>query len=68
MTCTHTLLTFIKDVVESETKISLNCFDDNKMQANTGKFQAVVGGKKAFSELKSFSVADVNSPYEAFGC
>ena len=28
------------------------------MQANPGKFQAIVGGEKTFSELKSFSVAD----------
>ena len=28
------------------------------MQANPGKFQAIVGGKKTFSEIKSFSVAD----------
>ena len=27
------------------------------MQANPGKFQAIVGCKKTFSELKSFSVA-----------
>ena len=34
------------------------------MQANPGKFQAVVGGEKNFSELKSFSVADKPIPCE----
>ena len=28
------------------------------MQANPGKFQAIVGGKKTFSELMSFCVTD----------
>ena len=58
----HKQLTVVKDVVESETQISLNWFDDNQMQANPGKFQAIVGGKKTFSEL--FSVADINIPCE----
>ena len=60
----HKQLTVVRDVVESETQISLNWFDDNQMQANPGKFQAIVGGKKTFSELKSFSVADINIPCE----
>ena len=34
----------LKAVVESETEITLNWFDDNQMQANPGKFQAIVGG------------------------
>ena len=34
------------------------------MQANPGKFQAIVGGKKTFFELKSFSVADNTIPCE----
>ena len=40
----HKQLTVVKDVAESETQISLNWFDDNQMQANPGKFQAIVGG------------------------
>ena len=49
---THLLIfTFLKAVVESETEITLNWFDDNQMQANPGKFQAIVGGKKTLSEL-----------------
>ena len=60
----HKQLTVLKAVVESETEITLNWFDDNQMQANPGKFQAIVGGKKTFSELKSFSVADNTIPCE----
>ena len=30
-----------KAEVESETEITLNWFDDNQMQANPGKFQAI---------------------------
>ena len=32
------------------------------MQANPGNFQAIVGGKKTFSEPKSFSVANSTLP------
>ena len=53
----HRQLTVVRDVVESETKISLNWFDINQMQANPGKFQAIAGGKKTFSELKEASVS-----------
>ena len=41
----HKQLTVLKAVVESETEITLNWFDDNQMQTNPGKFQAIVGGK-----------------------
>ena len=58
----HKQLTVLKAVVESETEFTLNWFDDNQMQANPGKFQAIVGGKKTFSELKRFSVADNTIP------
>ena len=34
------------------------------MQANPGKFQAMVGGKKTFSVLMSFCVADSTIPCE----
>ena len=34
------------------------------MHANPGKFQDIAGGKNTFSELKSFSVADINIPCE----
>ena len=61
---THKQLTVLKAVIESETETTLNWFDDNQMQANPGKFQAIVGGKKTFSELKSFSVADNTIPCE----
>ena len=60
----HRQLAVVRDVVESETKISLNWFDNNQMQANPGKFQAIAGGKKTFSELKSFSVAGIDIPCE----
>ena len=54
----HKQVTVLKSVVEEETQTPLNWFDDNQMQANPGNFQAIVGGKKTFSELKSFTVAD----------
>ena len=53
----HTQVTVLKTVIESETQTILDWFDDNQMH-NPGKFQAIVGGKKSFSEIKSFSVAD----------
>ena len=60
----HKQLTVLKAVVESETEITQNWFDDNQMQANPGKFQAIVGGKKTFCELKRFNVADNTIPCE----
>ena len=60
----HRQLIVVRDVVESETKISLNWFNNNQMQANLGKFQEIAGGKKTFSELKSFSVAGIDIPCE----
>ena len=54
----HKQVTVLKTVIESETQTTLDWFDDNQMQANPGKFQAIVGGKKTFSEIKSCSVAD----------
>ena len=60
----HKQLTVLKAVVVSEKEITLDWFDDNQMQANPGKFQAIVGGKKTYSELKSFSVADNTIPCE----
>ena len=45
----HKQLTALKAVVESDAEITLNWFVDNQMQANPGKFQAIVGGKKTFS-------------------
>ena len=60
----HKQVTVLKSVVEEETQTTLNWFDDNQMQANPGKFQAIVGGKKTFSELKSFTVANNSIPCE----
>ena len=60
----HKQLTALKAVVESEIEITQNWFDDNQIQANPGKFQAIVGGKKTFCELKRFNVADNTIPCE----
>ena len=46
MSYVHKQLTVLKAVVESETEITLNWFDDNQMQANPGTFQAIVGSKR----------------------
>ena len=69
----HKQVTVLKTVIESETQTTFDWFDDNQMQANPGKFQAIVGGKKTFSEIKSFSVADntiacEETVSEALGC
>ena len=60
----HKQVTVLKIVIESETQTTLDWFDDNQMQANPGKFQAIVGGKKTFSEIKSCSVADNTIAHE----
>ena len=44
----HKQLTVLKAVVESETEIKLNWFDNNKMQADPEKLQAIEGGKIPF--------------------
>ena len=46
MSYIHKQLTVLKAVVESETEITLNWFDDNQMRANPGTFQAIVGSKR----------------------
>ena len=53
----HRQLAVLKSVVESESEIALEWFDNNQMQANPGKFQAIATGNRTHSELKSFNVA-----------
>ena len=53
----HRQLAVLKSVVESESEIALKWFDNNQMQANPGKFQAIATGNRTHSELKSFNVA-----------
>ena len=50
-------LAVLKIVVESESEVALEWFDNNQMQANPGKFQAIATGSRTHSELKSFTVA-----------
>ena len=53
----HRQLAVLKSVVENESEIALKWFDNNQMQANPGKFQAIATGNRTHSELKSFNVA-----------
>lgn len=53
-------LSTMKSVLENESNNLLKWFNDNQMQANPEKFQAIAIGKKTFSELKSFAVANSN--------
>ena len=54
----HRQLAVLKSVVESDSEIALEWFDNNQMQANPGKFQAIATGNRTHWDLKSFNVAD----------
>ena len=58
MSFIHRKLAVLISVVESENEEALEWFDNNQMQANPGKFQAIATGSRNLSELKSFNVAD----------
>ena len=53
----HRQLAVLKSVVESESEVALEWFDNDQMQANPGKFQAITTGSRTILELKSFNVA-----------
>ena len=42
----HRQLAVLKSVVESDSEIALEWFDNNQMQANPGKFQAIATGNR----------------------
>lgn len=54
-------LNTMKHKLESECDILLKHSGENQMQANSEKFQAIAVGKKTFSELRSFTVANSNT-------
>ena len=74
VTCSDVVLKYVcKSVVESESEIALEWFDNKQMQANPGKFQAIATGSRTHSELNSFNVAGNAIAYEggdseALGC
>lgn len=58
MTNTHKELTVLKQILEKESLISMQWFADNFMKANSGKFQAICVGQKAYDAIKSFQLQD----------
>ena len=60
----HRQLAVLKSVVESDSEIALEWFDNNQMQANPGNFQAIATGNRTHWELKSFNVAGNAIAYE----
>ena len=56
----HKQLTVLQNV-ENESQTALKWFDENRMQANPGKFLTIAARNKTFAE-KSFTVASNNIP------
>jgi hypothetical protein len=49
----------LKNTLENESKILINWFNINKMQANPDKFQAIAVGKITNEHLKEFQIDNV---------
>ena len=52
----HKDLEIVKSVLEEESIILIKWFEENYMQANPDKFQAICIGKKASEEIVSFEI------------
>lgn len=60
----HRDLGVLRLTLENESLALLKWFENNQMQANPDKFQAISVGKKTNSEMKSIKVGDVDIPCE----
>ena len=54
----HPDLLETKNVLTSESEYVIEWFGTNQMQANPGKFQAIVLGKRGYGDCKSFTIHD----------
>ena len=54
----HPDLLETKNVLTSESEYVIEWFGTNQMQANPGKFQAIVLGKRGHSDWESFTIHD----------
>ena len=50
---------FIKQVLERESSVLIDWFENNFMKANPDKFQAIGKGEKAYGSINSFTINDV---------
>ena len=54
--------------LEEESKILINWFSINKMEANPEKFQAIAVGKKTHDKNLKFSLEGIEIECKTFGC